>query len=212
MPSSTKNMKNINSLFLITAILGCTSFGSATKFTVKDVTCSGGVFSKSSLKASCSGDCDGGDTLTVSGTVTASTSFNDEKVTLQPCILGVYCPNDYQQEVGSICDWIDIDDDGDCGSAGKYSLYQEVEIPNEASDYQFSKWGFMVRVKVLIGGSESCSQDATAYEMSFASLGAVSLIAAGVFWRRKKLAVLTSEEGSATTNFVEFRDMTGVVV
>ena len=87
-----------------------------------------------------------------------------------------------------------------------------MDIPDEASDHQFSKWGFMVQVKVLIGGSDSCSQNATAYEMSYLSLGTVSLIIAGVLCRRKRRNVETAENDSSETHFVEFKDMSETIV
>lgn len=200
--------------------LGCIlTFASATNFKVKDVTCTGGIFSKSSLTTTCSDDCDGGDTLTITGTVMAKSDFNNESVIVVPCIVGFHCFDEYRQEVGSICDWIS---DENCGSAGTHNVYKQVKIPKEASNYHYDKWNFLVTVKVLIGGDDSCSQSASAYGSPTSSTSnhygttitgasAVMIVfAGGLFWKKRR--TISADSRREDRNFVQLKDFPEITV
>mmetsp|Transcript_5214 Transcript_5214/g.15239 ORF Transcript_5214/g.15239 Transcript_5214/m.15239 type:complete len:223 (-) Transcript_5214:2239-2907(-) len=187
-------------------------------------TCSSGRLSFN-IKTECSDDCSGGDKVIVSGTAKATGDFDgDAKVTLQACVTGpmgmvsFYCPDDYKQDAGSVCDWISSDTVS-CGSAASdYVVSNEVKIPKAADQIQSSSFT-SIKIKALIDGSDACEETGSAYSMAFSIVGAVALVGGAYAVRRRRRAMVSGGDddrrpnddscnNEPTTKFVEMQDTT----
>ena len=165
-----------------------------------------GIFSDSTLVASCPND-DDSDVVAVSGTFTATSAFDESaRVTFVPClkVLG-FCFESYAQDGGSLCDLVTNDDgDDDCGSASTYSIDETFDVPKEAKDYSWAMG--LVTIKVLVDHEEACSQDAyedynssTTSAFMATGISMASLFAVGglglYFVRRRRKPLLVLEGG-----------------
>mmetsp|Transcript_27677 Transcript_27677/g.31043 ORF Transcript_27677/g.31043 Transcript_27677/m.31043 type:complete len:226 (+) Transcript_27677:98-775(+) len=180
-------------------------------FRLGGTSCSKGIFSSSSVSASCSDDGD----IMITGTVTAKSSFDsDSEVTFVPCVKATgICFHEYAQSGGNICNLISASDGSSCGSAGKYSIDQEFDIPDEVTNYSWLM--SFVTIRVLIGNEEACTQDATSSSSSSVVVGVASLFAVGgislFFMRRRRKPLIVLEEDAVNDNhvisFVQMKDM-----
>jgi len=100
-------------------------------FKLDTASCDGNPF-KSNIKATCNGSntCNLGDTVVITGTLIAHTSFDNDEINLQACALG-YCPEDASKKSGNICDWLVTTEDQTCGSEGTYTISYTEEVPND---------------------------------------------------------------------------------
>ncbi|VEU43183.1 unnamed protein product [Pseudo-nitzschia multistriata] len=188
------------------------STASCPGFKLGTTTCNSGIFSRSSIKASCAED----DKVEVSGTVTAPSAFEDAEVTFVPCIRSTgVCFDEYSQRGGNICDLISASDGSDCGSAGTYTIDQEFDIPEEVTDHSW--FMRLVTIRVLINDEEACTQNATtnASSSAFMATGMASLFAVGslsmYFMRRRQRPVLVLDENGYADRhlgrFVQMNDL-----
>mmetsp|Transcript_2887 Transcript_2887/g.7935 ORF Transcript_2887/g.7935 Transcript_2887/m.7935 type:complete len:262 (+) Transcript_2887:121-906(+) len=180
-------------------------------FQMGKTSCSTGIFSKSSLSATCpgAGDDDVEKTeedsgkVAVTGTVTAPNDFDpDASVTFMPCIRSTgICFDSYAQDGGRVCDYLESRNGNDCGTNGRYDVYGEFDLPDDVvKDHSWSMR--FVTIKVLIDHQEACTQNATtkASSEAFMASGMASLFAVGglglyfVRRRRKPLLVLDANQ------------------
>mmetsp|Transcript_9135 Transcript_9135/g.19154 ORF Transcript_9135/g.19154 Transcript_9135/m.19154 type:complete len:228 (-) Transcript_9135:369-1052(-) len=195
-------------------VVGClipASVASCPGFSLGTTSCSSGIFSSSSISASCS---DNGE-VAISGTVTAPSSFEDAKVTFVPCIRSTgVCFDEYAQDGGKVCDLISSTSGSECGSAGEYQIDQEFDIPDEVTNHSWAM--AFVTIKVLINNEEACTQNATSDSSSaFMATGMASLFAVGglslYFMRRRKRPLLVLDETMygerRIAGFVEMNDL-----
>ena len=154
--------------------------------------------------------------MAISGSVTAPSSFDgDAEVTFVPCIRSTgVCFDEYAQNGGSVCDLIYTTDGSECGSAGQYTIDQEFDIPEEATNHSWLMR--FVTIRVLINNEEACTQNATSTSSSaFMTMGVASLFAVGglslYFMRRRRrpLIVLVEDDlaGNHVISFVQMNDM-----
>mmetsp|Transcript_12112 Transcript_12112/g.23613 ORF Transcript_12112/g.23613 Transcript_12112/m.23613 type:complete len:269 (-) Transcript_12112:178-984(-) len=164
------------------------------------------TFTNTQITLQCNGSstCTFGDRALVSGTTTALYDFENDEVTLQPCLMG-WCPEEYAAGAGHVCDWIqpaDDDDDGgiSCGDAGEYVIYYEQDIPTKeevssSNSYvsNLSWLSSLITVKLVIGedGHDGCSGSSSGYDsMRYSILGMgsviVGLVAYGERERRRR--------------------------
>jgi len=206
----------MNSFFLFRWLLAlhlliASSTANCPTFRLGSTSCSSGIFSKSSISASCTGD----GNVAVKGTVTAPYSFEDAEVTFVPCIRSTgFCFQEYTQRGGSICDLISTTDGSECGSAGVYTIDEEFDVPEEATA---NSWLMrLVTIEVLIDDQEACTQNVTTGSSSaFMATGMASLFAVGslslyfVRRRRRPLLVLEGDgfEGEDNHGFVTMNDL-----
>lgn len=167
-------------------------------FELGKTSCSSGIFSSSSIQASCSEDGE----VAITGTLTAPSDFDENaEVTFVPCIRSTWiCFDEYTQNGGAVCDLISNSDGADCGSAGQYSIEEEFDVPEQAIDHSWTM-RFMT-IKVLIDHQEACTQNATSSSSSasFMATGMVSLFAfggLGMYFGRKRRRPLLVLEGDA---------------
>eukprot|EP00532_Pseudo-nitzschia_australis_P006500 CAMPEP_0168172220 /NCGR_PEP_ID=MMETSP0139_2-20121125/5120_1 /TAXON_ID=44445 /ORGANISM="Pseudo-nitzschia australis, Strain 10249 10 AB" /LENGTH=227 /DNA_ID=CAMNT_0008089821 /DNA_START=40 /DNA_END=723 /DNA_ORIENTATION=+ len=207
---STIRLASILALYLIP-----TSTASCPGFKLGTTTCNSGIFSRSTISASCADD----GKVAITGTVTAPSDFDDAEVTFVPCIRSTgVCFDDYGLEGGNICDFISSSDGSDCGSAGIYTIDQEFDIPEEVTDHSWLMR--LVTIRVLINDEEACTQNATttASSSAFMATGMASLFAVGslslyFMRRRKRPLVVLSEESYAyyadqhVGRFVQMNDL-----
>ncbi|KAL7464185.1 hypothetical protein ACHAXS_004520 [Conticribra weissflogii] len=167
---------------------------------------SSSTFTNTQITLQCNGSssCTFGDKAVISGTTTALSDFDNEEVTLQPCLLG-WCPEEYAAGAGHVCDWIQpVDNDyGDgisCGAAGDYAIYYEQDLPTKeevssTNSYvsNLSWLSSLITVKLMIGedGRDGCSGSSSGYDntrYSIAGMGSVivGLIAYGERERRRR--------------------------
>jgi len=199
--------------WLLALHLIAASTASCPGFRLGTTSCSSGIFSKSSIHASCSDD----GKVAITGTVTAPNSFDDDaQVTFVPCIRSTgVCFDDYAQSGGSVCDLISTTDgSSDCGSAGTYAIDQEFDVPDEVVDHSWAMR--FVTIRVLLDDQEACTQNATSNSSSsaFMATGMASLFAVGslglyfVRRRKKPLLVLDGDEyGDDENRFVQMNDL-----
>ena len=190
--------------WLLASTLVATSFASCPGFKLGSTSCSSGIFSRSSISASCTSD----GSVVIAGTVTTKSSFDeDASVTFVPCIrtTGV-CFEDYEQNGGKICDLISTSDGSSCGSATTYTIDQQFDVPDEVNEHSWAMR--FVTIKVLIDNEEACQQNATTSSSSaFMATGMASLFAVGglslYFVRRRRRPLLVLEGGGL---FAEGKD------
>lgn len=195
MASSSYSMISVFFLrWLLASALVTSSLGSCPGFNLGTTSCSSGIFSSSSISASCTDD----GNVEIYGTIKASSTFDsDASVTFVPCIRATgVCFEDYEQNGGKICDLISTSDGSSCGSVATYEINQEFDIPDEVSEYSWAM--SFVTVKVLIDDEEACQQNAsTSSSSAFMATGMASLFAVGglslYFVRRRKRPLLVLE-------------------
>jgi uncharacterized protein (TIGR03382 family) len=209
MKSSTLSSFFLFRWLLALHLLIASSTASCPAFRLGSTSCSSGIFSRSSISASCAGD----GNVSVQGTVTAPYSFEDADVTFVPCIRTTgFCFEEYTQQGGSICDLISTTDGSECGSAGKYTIHEEFDVPQEVTE---NSWAMrFVTIKVLIDDQEACTQNATtASSSAFMATGMASLFAVGglslyfVRRRRRPLLVLEGDGLGEDHGFVTMNDL-----
>lgn len=182
-------------------------------FRLGTTSCNSGIFSRSSISASCADDGE----VAVTGTVRAPYDFDDAEVTFVPCIRSTgFCFEEYAQNGGKICDLISRSDGSDdCGTAGQYTISQEFSVPDEVSEHSWAMR--LVTIKVLIDNEEACTQNATSTSSSaFMATGMASLFGVGIFGlyfvrqKRRPLLVLDADEYREGNNhhmFVHMDDL-----
>lgn len=176
--------------------------------------CSSSTFTSRSISIACSGSssCSLGDTARVSGSVYATSSFDDEEVTLQPCILSssLYCPDYARIGAGSLCDWLSPSDGQDCGEAGTYDVYHEEKIPEEdkVPSYLQSMLSYGVTVDMVLGDG-SCGGGS--YQMAYGMAGAASLALLGAAALRRRRRKREGDEAEGGPGFVQMTDHAAVV-
>lgn len=197
---------------LVLQLISASSSTSCPGFRLGGTSCNSGIFSSSSVSAACSNDGD----VVITGTVTAKSSFDgDSEVTFVPCVKATgICFDEYAQSGGNICNLISTSDGSSCGSAGKYSIDQEFDIPDEVTNHSWLMR--FVTIRVLIGNEEACTQDATSSSSStagFLTVGVASLFAVGgmsLFMRRRRKPLIVLEEDALDNHvisFVQMKDM-----
>ena len=152
----------------------------------------------------------------MSGTVRVASAFStDDKVTFVPCLMwGAMCYPEYAQDGGNICDIITKDSSCD-GSTGTYSIVDGTSFPVPAQAEKYigsSSMSFGVTIKVLVGGNEECTQEATVESSNsnaaFMGFGVASLFGvAGTalyFMKKRRRPLLVLED--ADQSFVEMKD------
>ena len=189
------------------------------RISITNTECTDGSFRSNNLSSSCS---DG--SIDVSGTVRVASAFStDDKVTFVPCLMwGAMCYPEYAQDGGNICDIITKDSsktnsggDSSCdGSTGTYSIVDSTSfpVPAEAEKYiGSSSLSFGVTIKVLVGGDEECTQEATVDNSNAAALMGFSVASmfgvAGTalyFMTKRRRPLLVLED--ADKSFVEMKD------
>mmetsp|Transcript_17721 Transcript_17721/g.37226 ORF Transcript_17721/g.37226 Transcript_17721/m.37226 type:complete len:208 (+) Transcript_17721:72-695(+) len=194
----------------IVALIASTT--NAISFNDVETTCDNGpIFSDQDITVVCEGDstCTFGQTASITGTITADAAFSDSSVTLQPCLYGTICSNEYSSTVGSVCDWLTPAGEGmECGDAGEYSVDYEVEIPSSDDVPNYLAWlSNVIVVKIIVGSGEECEGEAEPeMEMAYGMVGLGSLLVGAVAFearRRRRVknddkAVPFVEMGSAT--------------
>lgn len=196
-------------LIILLGLVSIVSGSKNVRFSLGSVSCSSANFKNNGISVTCSDDCGAGDTVSVVGEGSAISSFEDEPVTLKVCALG-FCPNELTLVDGNICDWISNQDGNDCGTAGNYLVNRELEIPQEASQI-FTYLLYVATVKVLLGDSEACSQDASA--TAFLTYGVSSLFfvgGIGIFFRKRRTKSMIVLEGG-DEHFVQMTDQTSAL-
>lgn len=204
-----------------TAIVGASCPG----FRLGKTSCSSGIFSKSSLSASCSGmgddeeeEEDNKGMVAVSGTVTAPSDFDpDASVTFVPCIRSTgICFESYAQDGGKVCDYLTSQDGGDCGTNGRYDVYGEFDVPDSiVKDHSWSMR--FVTIKVLIDHQEACTQNATsdASSEAFMASGMASIFAVGglgLYFVRRRTRPLLVLDANEQYYYYEENDPVGKTV
>lgn len=209
-------MKTILSTILLPCLLALylvpTSTASCPGFKFGTTTCNSGIFSRSTVSASCADD----GKVVISGTVTAPSAFEDAEVTFVPCIRSTgVCFDEYAQNGGNICKVISTTDGSECGSAGQYAIDQEFDIPEEVTEHNWLMR--LVTIRVLINNEEACTQNATtnASSSAFMATGMASLFAVGglslYFMRHRKRPLLVLDQNAYADNhlgrFVQMNDL-----
>lgn len=184
-------------LLMATVFTVTTVAASCPGFRLGTTSCNSGIFSRSSIRASCADDGE----VAVTGTVRAPYDFDDAEVTFVPCIRSTgICFEDYAQSGGTVCDLIArTDGSDDCGTAGQYTISQEFSVPDEVSEHSWAMR--LVTIKVLIDNEEACTQNATSTSSSaFMATGMASLFGVGIFGlyfvrqKRRPLLVLDADQ------------------
>jgi hypothetical protein len=188
-------MKTVTSnLLLSTAILFNTQLAAASSSCPSIVTsstdCSAAIFDGSgSIDATCTDD-----TLTVSGSVTLSSGFDEDAiVTAVPCVAGGVCWPKYTQKIGKFCRIATNADGYDCGTAGTYTLSEDTyEIPDGNVRAMYGT----VTFKLLLDDDADC-EEGQSYFSRMLGFAAVPLVGVGVFsylrQRKRRRPVLVLE-------------------
>ena len=133
-------------------------------------------------------------------------------VSLTPCAsfwgMSFYCLP--AMEAGTLCDdWISGDD---CGAAGEYSIYKEIEVPEEAEQINTYNMPISVTIKASVGDDECDIEAETEAEMNMAhaGVGAVALVGAYALFKRRRrrtvAAIDLDDDENKGQHFVQMAD------
>ncbi|KAL7536511.1 hypothetical protein ACHAXR_007211 [Thalassiosira sp. AJA248-18] len=199
---------------LLAAALACSmpSSASAISWSLSSSSCDGSPFSTSGIKVQCNGSssCGLGDTAIVSGTMTASRSFDDDShVTLQACVSS-YCPEVASKGAGNLCDdWVSPTGGQNCGESGTYSVYHTEDIPDSSDVPSGLTWFVqsMITVNMKVGDEEEC-QGTGGYQMSYSMFGIASLAIVGAAYaaRKRRCGGDAEKDDEKKSPFVEMTD------
>ena len=188
-------------------LLMATSHASCPGFRLGTTSCNSGIFSKSSISASCASD----GAIAVTGTVLAPNDFEDAEVTFVPCIrtTGI-CFDEYAQNGGTICDLIETKDGSECGTAGKYVIDQEFFVPDDVIKHSWAMR--FVTVKVLVDNEEACTQNATTAASSEAFMASgmacmVAVVGLGSYFVKRRRPVIALENGLGDHGFIHMSEL-----
>ena len=168
--------------FVLSVVLSAITLPSTThaiswEFDPSTVTCDGSPFTTNYLDITCSthgkssSHCTLGDTATITGNLTAFTTFDSTAyVILQPCIKThvkdyEYCPKKYAYSAGGVCEeWL-TPSYNECGQPDEYMVDYSVQIPNKLpkSLSWLSSMSHVVTVKVQMLQEDECTVDTNQY-------------------------------------------------